>query len=394
MERISRKITSRIMSAIDRGKSILLLGPRQTGKTTLLTELPVEQTISLARPALRQQYEKDIESFSQEIEALAELKETIPLIAIDEVQKIPELMDAVQDLIDRKVAQFILTGSSARKLRTQHELNWLPGRVVHFHLDPLSISELPKMKQKLEDLLLYGSLPGIVCDTSNDEREEDLNSYIVTYLEEEVRQEALVRKLGDFAKFLQLAAAESGYIINSNRISQDIGVAQTTISAYYQILEDCLIAERIEPYLKNNKIRRRLSKSPKYLLFDLGVRRIAAHEGLKLPEKILGHLFEQFIGLELLRHIRQSLNQAELYFWRDLEGREVDWVISYHDKLIPIEVKWTTNPSIQDARHLKTFLADYNQKVGYIVCRCDKPRKLDNQITAIPWYEIVNIVSK
>jgi uncharacterized protein len=392
MQKFNRTITPTIEAVLRRGKSVLLLGPRQVGKTTLLIGLPVDLTISLARPAIRQQYEQDIESFSQEIEALAEKAGKKPLVAVDEIQKVPELMDATQDLIDRRVAQFILTGSSARKLKKQQQLNWLPGRVAYFHLDPLTTDELPKAYQKLEEILVYGSLPGIVVDSNNESREHDLESYVITYLEEEVRQEALVRQLGDFAKCLQLAAAEAGQLVNFNNISKDIGVAQTTVAAYYQILEDCLIAERIEPFAKKSSARKRLVKACKYLFFDLGVRRIAAREGTKPSSTTMGQLFEQFIGLELLHLARSQTKRRTLNFWRDLEGREVDWILSHEDKILPIEVKWTDKPTIQDVRHLKTFLNDYNVKAGYIVCRCNRPRKLDNQITAIPWQEIAELL--
>ncbi|MEI8054713.1 MAG: AAA family ATPase [bacterium] len=392
MQKINRSITSAIETALKRGKSVLLLGPRQVGKTTLLADLPVDLTVSLARPAIRQQYEQDIESFSQEIEALAGKLGKKPLVAVDEIQKVPELMDAAQDIIDRKIAQFVLIGSSARKLKKQQQLNWLPGRVVYFHLDPLTIYELPKPYKRLEEILIYGSLPGIVIDDNSKSREHDLESYVITYLEEEVRQEALVRQLGDFARFLQLAAAEAGQLISFNNISKNIGVAQTTIAAYYQILEDCLIAERIEPFAKCSSARRRLVKSCKYLFFDLGVRRVAAREGTKPSNTAMGQLFEQFIGLELLHLARSQTKRITLNFWRDLEGREVDWVLSYEDKTLPVEVKWTDKPTIQDSRHLKAFLSDYKIKTGYIVCRCSKPRKLDDQIMAIPWQEIAGFL--
>ena len=392
MEKIIRTILPALQATLERGKSILLLGPRQVGKTTLLKDLTIDLNLSLARPALRQQYEQNIESFSQEIESLSASLAHIPIVAVDEVQKVPELIDAVQDLIDRKIAQFVLTGSSARKLKQQHQLNWLPGRVIYFHLDPLSIQELPKSYQNLEDILTYGCLPSIVTESDSAFRERDLESYVVTYLEEEVRQEALVRKLGDFAKFLQLAAAESGQIANFNNISKDIGVAQTTIAAYYQILEDCLIMRRIEPFLKEGSTRRRLAKSTKYLFFDLGVRRVAAYEGIKANSTVMGQWFEQFIGLELLHLANNQEKRITLNFWRDLEGREVDWVLSYQDKIIPIEIKWTQEPSLKDARHLKTFLQDYDLKHGYIICRCSKPRKLDDQITALPWQDLLQVL--
>ena len=143
-----------------------------------------------------------------------------------------------QDLIDRGRANFILTGSSARKLRRGARINLLPGRVAALRIDPFSLLELPA--KDLHERLLYGSLPGILSVGNNVDRETDLESYVTTYLEEEVRAEAVVRNLGDFARFLELAASESGGIINLRKLSQEIGVAHTTIGAYYQILEDCL----------------------------------------------------------------------------------------------------------------------------------------------------------
>ena len=392
MEKIIRKILPQVQETLQRGKSVLLLGPRQVGKTTLLEDLALDLYLSLARPALRQQYERDIDSFTQEMEALRGTMTRQPVIAVDEIQKVPELLDAVQDLIDRKIAQFVLTGSSARKLKMQHQLNWLPGRIVYFHLDPLNSQELPPSYQDLEQILAYGCLPGIVTEVAAEFRERDLASYVVVYLEEEVRQEALVRKVGDFAKFLTLAAAESGQVANFNNISQDIDVAQTTVAAYYQILVDCLVMYRIEPWLQPAATRRRLAKAAKYLFFDLGVRRLAAYEGPKANAMVMGQWFEQFIGLELLHLVHQHEQRLRLNFWRDLEGREIDWVLSCQDKIIPIEVKWTERPSLSDARHLKTFLADYQLNRGYIVCRCARMRQLDEQIIALPWQDLMKVL--
>lgn len=393
MEKISRKVRSAVKAALGRGKSILLLGPRQVGKTTLVNTLSADKTISLARPALRQQYERDIESFSQEIEAFADISKKKPLVIVDEIQKIPDLMDAIQDLIDRDIAQFILTGSSARKLRMIQAQNWLPGRVVYFRLDPLAIEELPKKSFQLENLLLYGSLPEIIVNDNVSFSEQDLQSYVVTYLEEEVRKEALVRNIGDFNRFLQLAAAESGGIVNFNRISQDIGVAQTTVTAYYRILEDCLIAERVTPFLKSTKMRRRILKSDRYVFFDLGVRRFVAEEGTGLPDKIMGGLFEQFIGLEILKHIHNHMLQLKLHYWRDAEGREVDWVVVGGGRIIPIEVKWTEKPSLSHLKHLRTFMDDYKLEKGFVICRCAHPRKLDQHITALPWQQLSDVLN-
>ena len=226
-----------------------------------------------------------------EVEALGErTRGGRALVALDEVQRVPELVNVVQDLIDRKVARFILTGSSARKLRRGGGVNLLPGRLVPLRLDPLSLSE--RVPPTIEEALVYGSLPGIALAGDDAAREEDLRAYTTLYLEEEVRAEALVRNLGMFARFLQLAALEAGGISHFRGIAQELGVSHTTVAGYYEILEDCLIAERIEA-LSQSRTRKKLTKSPRYLFFDLGVRRAAADEGPRQPVRVLGAIFEQ-----------------------------------------------------------------------------------------------------
>src|SRR5260363_433341 len=156
---IKRALSAPNQKALARGKSILLLGARQTGKTTLIQRFPADCTLSLVQPVVRQRYERNPALLTGELEALAEDQQTRVRVWIDEVQKVPALLDGIQDLIDRQIAQFILTGSSARKLRVGPAANWLPGRVVALRLDPLMWSELSEIRMTLEDLLLYGSLP-------------------------------------------------------------------------------------------------------------------------------------------------------------------------------------------------------------------------------------------
>ncbi len=381
MTLLKRKLTTKLESVLSRGKSVLLLGPRQTGKTTLITHIHSDEFISLVDVRKRLRYEKEPGLLADEIEALAEDLQKCPIVVIDEVQKVPILMDAIQDLIDRKIAQFILTGSSARKLA-----NLLPGRVITLHMDPLSIGETPD--SNLMDLLLYGSLPGVLTIKNPLEKEELLESYVTTYLEEEVRTEALVRHLGNFARFLELAAIESGHHLNLNKLSQDIGVSTKMISSYYDILADCFVIERVQP-LTASKSRRKLIKSERYLFFDLGVRRAACGEGVRLPTSYLGQIFEQFIGLELLRITRSESRKAKVLYWRDPNGPEVDWLIDSEGEYIPIEVKWTESPKEKDCRHLHTFLNEYEEaKKGYVICRTPKKMKLADNLYALPWQDL------
>ncbi|MCB1115412.1 MAG: ATP-binding protein [Chlamydiia bacterium] len=387
---IKREISERLKRTLARKKSVLLLGPRQAGKTTLVKSLNADLYINLARPPIRQAYEKDPGQLTREVEGM---DAKFPLIIIDEVQKVLPLLDAVQDLIDSQAAQFILTGSSGRKLRREGEANLLPGRVVVLRMDPLLISEMNSLAPPIEDLLLYGSLPQIITEQSNENREEDLFSYVTTYLEEEIRAEALVRNIGAFSNFLKLAAIESGLTSNFQKLSQDVGVTNPTISDYYQILVDCLVAERIEP-LSQSRTRKKLTRSPKFLIYDLGVRRLAAGEGRDVPEKYMGELFEQWVGLELSRLLRTFPQRTSLLFWSEKTGVKVDWVIEKEGQYIPVEVKWTKHPSYRDARHIETFLKEYpNSSKGYVIYRIPRPQKLTDQVKALPWQDISKVLT-
>ena len=391
MKYVKRLIEDSIKHALTRGKSVLLLGARQTGKTTLINRFDHDLSISFVRPEVRQRYEKSPQLLKGEVEALAPSKTgKRPLVILDEVQKVPVILDVVQDLSDRGVASFIITGSSARKLRRGADINLVPGRVVAFRMDPFSLQEAPT--NDLNERLFYGSLPGILSVNKQADRESDLESYVTTYLEEEIRAEAAVRNLGDFARFLELAASESGGIVNLRKLSQEIGVSHTTINAYFQILVDCLIAERIEP-LTQSKTRKKLTRSEKYLFFDLGVRRIAAHEGTRVPRANIGMLFEQFIGLELLRAIHIKGHGARLKFWRDPDGPEVDWVIDDDGSYTPLEVKCTDNPASSDIRHLEVFLSEYKSaKTGFLICQVPRKMKLSEKVFALPWQSVNDVL--
>jgi predicted AAA+ superfamily ATPase len=365
---------------LGRGKSVLLLGPRQTGKTTLLRELDADLWAELVEPRERQRYERDPSTLRDEVLGLQKKR---PLVVVDEVQKVPDLLDVAQSLIDKGQAQFILTGSSARKLKRQGDINLLPGRVVTLRLDPLCLEE--DLPDTLSLALMDGALPGIRSERGAADREADLRSYVETYLEEEVRQEALVKKMAPFERFLELAAVESGRISNFSGIASDIGVSAPTVQAYYEILVDCLVAERVEP-IARSATRKKLTKSSRFLMFDLGVRRLAAGEGDRPSAERLGELFEQLVGLELIRTSRLHAPGAKLRFWRDPDGPEVDWVLEHKGELCPVEVKWTERPTPSDARHLNVFLNEHAQaREGIIVCRCARPLAIDERVRAIPW---------
>lgn len=377
---INRRLANSIIKTL-KTKSILLLGPRQTGKTTLLSKLSFAKTFNLAQSKLRLKYEKHPSLFSDEIRNLTAKS---PLIYVDEIQKVPELMDEIQVLVDEKVALFCITGSSARKLKRGSQTNLLPGRVALLRLDPLNFAEVPKFN--LNHVLIFGSLPAISLESNNKVADKMLRDYVELYLQEEVRAEALVRNVGIFHRFLELAAIESGRIVNFSKISKDVGVSYHTIQSYYAILEDCLIVERIDPLTESSFNRKKLVKSSKYLFFDLGVRRIAANEGVRLPREHLGLIFEQWVGLEIIRYFRSNSLSYQLKFWSDPDGPEVDWVIQFDGKYFPIEVKYSESISISDCRHLKTFEQEYsNSKKGIIVYAGDENLTLANHYKVLSY---------
>lgn len=395
---ISRFMNNRLADSLQNGLSFLLLGPRQTGKTTLVTEVMSSAPYlawNLMETRERQKFEKDPSLIIREAEAAG-----VDRFFIDEVQKVPALLDDIQTLIDRTKKVFALTGSSARKLRREHA-NLLPGRTLSFRLDPLFTSEYRAAfgldsSERLKSVLRFGELPKaflLAAEGRARLAEEWLYSYVSTYLEEEVRAEAIVRKIGIFSRFLKLAAEESGRIVNLRSMSQDIGVPHSTVGAYYRILEDCLIAERIEPLVPAG-MRGKVSKAAKYLFFDLGVLNAAAETlgSGDYPAEHWGRLFEQWVGLTLLRSMRAAGIHGALHYWRDYSGREVDWVLEIDGEWIPIEVKWGDNLKSGALRHLHYFVETYPDKVrrGYVVFGGTRSRRIDDIVTAITPGELLD----
>ena len=381
----------------------MIFGPRQTGKTTLVKQCLPEQAnvvnYPLQNPQIRHEMEADPSRIIRQIEAYS----TTPLVFIDEAQKVPELFDSVQYLIDEHKASFIITGSSARKLKRKGT-NLLPGRVKAFRLDPLQWNEFGWIKEhstgilKTQNLntiphysfkqsLVYGSLPGIVGLPDDDERKDMLTAYTHIYLEEEIRAEALSRKIGVFGRFMELAAQESGTNPNLTKLSLESGVSVPTIKEFYSILEDTLVVEKVEPYLKN--ARKRILTSPRYYFFDTGVRNAMAR--VPLTESLIntdkGKLFEHAVILELIRRIRSLNLDYKVYYWRTGGGAEVDCVIDTGEMIIPIEIKAGSTVTLSELRGLVSFMDTYKGLVkhGYVVTNGRVPEKLTDKITAIPW---------
>lgn len=258
---------SRLVKLIHK-HSFFLFGPRGTGKSTLLKErFPLESTLWL--DLLDSKIEEELASDPSRLYTIVKGQpEAITHIVIDEIQKIPKLLDEVHRLIEEKLGKvFILTGSSARKLK-RGAANLLAGRAFVYHLFPLSYLEL-KDSFNLETALHWGSLPKIFLLESSEEREAYLRAYTTTYLKEEIVDEQLIRKLPPFRRFLEVAAQCNGKIVNYANIAKDVGVDEKTIKEYFSILEDTMIGFFLEPF--HSSFRKRLVEKPKFYFFDTGV---------------------------------------------------------------------------------------------------------------------------
>lgn len=376
----------RILNLPFKKNSVFLFGPRQVGKSTLIKHLLAEENyieIDLLKNEVLLKYKANPELLRSEIEFLAKKKDRI-YIFIDEVQKCPEILDEVHWLIERfdKQIIFILTGSSARKLK-RTSVNMLAGRAWRFFLFPLTHIELGN-RFNLKNVLLKGSLPPVVDDEAKDAF-RTLNSYVQVYLKEEILNEAIVRNIGAFSKFLDIAADQSGKIVNYSTIARDTGVSSKTIKGYYQILEDTLIAIRLEPFLKS--ARKRLVMHPKYYLFDTGV--INAVNGRisissVTGSSIYGMLFEHFIILEVYRLIHYAEKPYRIFHWRSSHGAEVDLVVESADNLWAIEIKSSPLVKSGNLKGLKSFLKDHSNARPLCVSNCDRPYSA-GEIPVIPW---------
>lgn len=271
-------------------KSYFLFGPRATGKSTLIkTQFPANTNIiNLLDNTL---YFR-LKVSPGELESIIMAYDNPGLVVIDEVQRIPELLNGVHRLIEDKGIKFLLTGSSARKLK-RSQSNLLAGRARQAELFPLTFTEIPEFS--LERYLHFGGIPMIYL---SDDPIDDLHAYVNTYLKEEIQAEALVRELPAFARFLRYSALTSGKMINFANISSDVAVNATTVREYYHLLEDTFIGFMLPAWTKS--VKRKAISTAKFYYFDIGVKNILAEiKSIDPNSDIYGNAFEHFIACEL-----------------------------------------------------------------------------------------------
>jgi predicted AAA+ superfamily ATPase len=372
---LDRTIRGRIASS---KKSVLLLGARQVGKSTLTRSLSPDLVLNLADESLYLSYAKDPGRLRREVEALKRPS----LIVLDEVQRVPSLLNTVQAILDdRAKHRFILTGSSARKLK-RGGANLLPGRIIIEHMDPLTIWEIGDTFD-LDRALAVGTLPGIYLD--REFGSDVLESYATAYLREEVQSEAIVRDVGTYARFLDAAALASGDWINYSKLSSDTEIPKETIRRYYQILEDTLIAFRIGSFGGQHPSRR-VSQRERVLLFDVGVRNALLGIRHPLPSTEKGRVFEHWLVLQCIYFARARHLPWRFSAYRTEAGAEVDLVIDLGKRILALECKLGRNISRSQLGGLRSFASMAKKPIQpVVVFHGERVEQLTEDIQAIPW---------
>lgn len=351
-------------------KSAFLWGPRKVGKSTWIRE-HMKQSIIIdllktdvfadyvSRPSLlRERY-----------------SESDRLIVIVEVQKVPDILDEVQWLIDNHHISFLLTGSSARKLRKTHA-NLLGGRAWRYTMTPLCFPEIDHLD--IEQVMVTGLLPPHLLSV---DPIQDLRAYVADYLKEEIAAEAVVQNIPAFSEFLHIASVTSGEILNYTNVARETGVSAKIVRNYFQILEDTLLGYRLQPWKKSRD--RRLVETEKFYLFDVGLANYLARQQPKIGSPAFGKSFEHFIMMELKAYQAYRNPELPLSYWRTSAGVEVDFILGEMD--CALEIKTSTRIDHHAAKSLKSLQDEYKIKRSIIISFETEPKKLDKNIECIPW---------
>lgn len=376
-----RRVLAEVLSRSK--KSVLLLGPRQTGKSTLASVLRPDLTINLAHEP----------TYLEFLRAAAELEARIAatkprLVLIDEVQRIPSLLNTIQTILDRggRAPKFILTGSSARKLRRGHA-NLLPGRVHTYRLGPLVSAEIGgglNTNRALET----GTLPGVYSESDRADRQKTLRSYAVSYLKEEVQAEALTRNLEGFARFMDWAATTSGQYLDLSKLSAQAAVPRQTAVRFFEILQDTLIVNLCEPFTRS--ARRRLVQHPRYFFFDNGVLN-GLLGSFDLSLERMGWLFEHLIFNQIIHSASAFDRDVRISSYRTSQGAEVDFIVELPGRETwAVEVKASRSVARTDLRGLKSFADFYGKRhrpcIAYLG---SEPKRIDD-VDILPWETLLN----
>ena len=361
---IERMLRKRLLAA---RRSFLLLGPRQTGKSTLIRSLAPELEINLADEETYVAFLRDPGLLKQRIRDAA-------TVFIDEVQRIPSLLNTVQYLLDQeRPPKFFMTGSSARKLK-RGKANLLPGRIFTYELGPLSWTELGD-RFNVRRALRQGLLPGIYLEKDSETWSKLLRSYAVTYLKEEIQAEALTRNLEGFSRFFDVVCSRSGDFIDFTKFASLASIERMSARRYFDVLVDTLVLRAIEPFARSS--RTRLVQHPRYYLYDVGVLN-GALGNFEASGDRLENLFEHLVLQLLWSEFQGRDEQVRLSVYRTEAGAEVDFILERKGAVFAIEIKATRKIGPGDLRGLKSFAAFYGKPhTSLVVYMGESPARMD-----------------
>ena len=366
--------------ALPKRQSAFLWGPRKTGKSTYLrATFPDSLTFDLLQTDLMLDLARRPALLRERLLAAAPERLRFPVI-LDEVQKVPALLDEVHWLIENRGLRFILCGSSARKLK-RGGTNLLGGRAWRYEMRPLVSVEVRDLD--LLRALNRGLVPAHYLDA---EYRRSLQAYVVDYLKEEVFDEGLTRNVATFSRFFDAVGFSHGDLTNYANIARDCGVDAKTVKEYYQILVDTLLGTFVEPY-KRRQERQVIGKAAKFYLFDVGVagavtrRHIVQERGEQF-----GRALEHFVLMEILAHRSYRELDYGVHFWRTKSGLEVDFVLGEGE--VAVEVKGTSRVDPSDLRSLRAFVEDNRPRKAVVVCNERAPR-VHEGIEVLPWREFL-----
>ena len=358
-------------------KSFFLFGPRATGKSTLIKR-QLSETATIIDLLDSRLYLRLLAS-PHDLESIIYSGHKTGIVVIDEIQRIPELLNEIHRLIENKKITFLLTGSSTRKLR-KGKANLLAGRVWESRMFPLSWKEITDFN--LDRFLLYGGLPAVYLSNYPD---EELDAYVNTYLKEEIMAEGLIRKLPPFSRFLRSIALASGEMINFTKLANDCQVPPSTVTEYVGLLEDTLVGFLLPAWTESRK--RKAISTAKFYFFDPGITHmLAGTQVLDRNSNLYGKSFEQFIGMEIRAYLSYGRKKRALAYWRSTHGYEVDFLIGTETA---IEVKASQKVSGRDLRGLKV-LKEENIFKNYILVSQDPINTRDDNLQAIYWEKFLD----
>jgi len=361
---------------LSKNSSILLLGPRGTGKThfikTALGSFENTLAYDLLSTTVFERYLRRPELFAQEVTTRLKNSTKPLLVFVDEIQRLPSLLNEIHSLIEthKPAVAFILTGSSARKLK-QEDANLLAGRALHFEFFPLGIDEIEYSSHELS-LLQFGSLPQPFSESDIELKIAYLETYVGVYLQEEIQREAQLRNLAAFSRFLELAASYNGQVVNYAKTAEAVGVSDLTVKEYYRVLVDTLIVHAVPAW--SYSICEQLQKAPKYFLFDNGI--INALLGdlrsdLRPSTYRYGKLFENFVVTQLFQAKSKGRIPVSISHYRTANGKEIDLIIQKnpHSPPVAVEMKSSVAPKLSDVPTLKAFRDKYESSRTVVLCR-------------------------